>query len=365
MVKYISHTKFSLVEYLLVASSVLALILFSTVGCNRSSSPPIHEVRSEEVSFSNTSDEVSLKGTLTYPADTGPQPAVVLLAGMGQNRNAETGADHAPFSVLARHLTQQGFVVLRYDKRGVGASKGTYGEVTLEGLARDAAAALSFLKNHPRTQAGTTGLLGLSEGGLTAPITAVQHEPVSYLVLLSAPSVPYHELSVAQRVRIDSARGATALDSIRSAHRRQVDVIREAPDSATIAKRLRSVLQEQGASQKRIQSLTESATRPHLRSLMKHDPQPVLRRVDVPTLALYGGNDLHVPPQQNAGPMRSALKESPTEDVTVQVLEGLNHLLQPAKTGLPEEVRASDTTFSPKALDKITGWIEERTRKHD
>jgi fermentation-respiration switch protein FrsA (DUF1100 family) len=99
---------------------------------------------------------------------------------------------------------------------------------------------------------------------------------------------------------------------------------------------------------------------------MKYDPQPILRQLDVPTLAIYGGNDLHVPPRQNAGPMRSALKEAPTDDVTVQVLKSLNHMLQPAETGLREEVRETDTTIAPKALDKIMSWIEKRAlTNHD
>jgi len=42
-------------------------------------------------------------------------------------------------------------------------------------------------------------------------------------------------------------------------------------------------------------------------------------------------------------------------------LPGLNHLLQPARTGLPAEYAQIETTIAPAALDAITAWIRART----
>ena len=41
-------------------------------------------------------------------------------------------------------------------------------------------------------------------------------------------------------------------------------------------------------------------------------------------------------------------------------LPGLNHLLQPATTGLPAEYAEIETTIAPAALDRITTWILEQ-----
>ena len=86
-----------------------------------------------------------------------------------------------------------------------------------------------------------------------------------------------------------------------------------------------------------------------------------MRAIDVPVLALYGRKDLQVPPDQNADPMRTALDESPSDDVTVRVLGGLNHLLQPADTGLPTQYAQIDTTMAPRALQAVSSWIRQRT----
>jgi hypothetical protein len=46
---------------------------------------------------------------------------------------------------------------------------------------------------------------------------------------------------------------------------------------------------------------------------------------------------------------------------TILELPGLNHLLQPAKTGLPAEYAQVETTIAPAALDAITSWLLKRT----
>ena len=61
-----------------------------------------------EVSYENTTDQVTLAGTLTVPDRKGACPAVILIAGYGpQDRNA-TGMRHKYFSVLAGQKTAAG-----------------------------------------------------------------------------------------------------------------------------------------------------------------------------------------------------------------------------------------------------------------
>ena len=66
-------------------------------------------------------------------------------------------------------------------------------------------------------------------------------------------------------------------------------------------------------------------------------------------------------PGQNLPAIEAALKQGGNTDVTVVRLPGLNHLLQPAKTGLPAEYTQIETTIAPAALDAITASIQKRT----
>lgn len=54
-------------------------------------------------------------------------------------------------------------------------------------------------------------------------------------------------------------------------------------------------------------------------------------------------------------------RPDPGCDVTVRVLEGLNHLFQPAETGLPTQYAQIDTTMAPRVLQAVSSWIRQQT----
>lgn len=69
----------------------------------------------------NLGNGVKTNAQLTLPAEgNGPFPAVLLIHGSGPNDMNETFADIKPFWQIAQYLTERGFAVLRYDKRGIG-----------------------------------------------------------------------------------------------------------------------------------------------------------------------------------------------------------------------------------------------------
>ena len=49
--------------------------------------------------------------------------------------------------------------------------------------------------------------------------------------------------------------------------------------------------------------------------------------------------------------------------ITTRRLDGLNHLFQPATTGLIEEYGTIDTTFEAKALADMVAWVVETASK--
>ncbi|MGB8934469.1 MAG: hypothetical protein WCC17_05120 [Candidatus Nitrosopolaris sp.] len=88
---------------------------------------------------------------LTYPAvGKGPYPGVLLIHGSGPNDKNETaGFVHksgpkppTPPWQIAQYLSERGFAVLRYDKRGVGANftvdQNVWGNATVNDLIHDA-----------------------------------------------------------------------------------------------------------------------------------------------------------------------------------------------------------------------------------
>ena len=103
-----------------------------------------------------------------------------------------------------------------------------------------------------------------------------------------------------------------------------------------------------------------STATPAFRSFMLYDPQPVLRRLTVPVLAFYGKLDIQVPAVQSAGRMSGALRVAGNSDYTVEVFDGLNHLMQPAITGAIEEYGQIETTIAPEVLELVIDWLAAR-----
>ena len=49
--------------------------------------------------------------------------------------------------------------------------------------------------------------------------------------------------------------------------------------------------------------------------------------------------------------------------MTIVELPGLNHLFQPATTGSPAEYATIEETVAPVALDLMSDWILQHTRR--
>lgn len=88
---------------------------------------------------------------------------------------------------------------------------------------------------------------------------------------------------------------------------------------------------------------------------------PFVRTICVkPASVGYSGEkDTQVVPAQNEGPVRKALEAGGNECSRVEVLEGLNHLFQPCKTGEVTEYGQIEQTISPTVLKLVSGWIPQ------
>lgn len=321
----------------------------------------------QDVFFKNPAAHVTLAGTLTEPRGNGPFPAVVLISGTGANTRDEVSADHKIFLVLADALTRAGIAVLRYDKRGVGKSSGTYtGDITTTDFASDAKAAVDWLATRPEIEHSHIGVMGHSEGGVIAPMVAASDRNVSFVVMLAGSGVNGARLFVEQAYEVALASGAPAayVEKRRAFDEKLYGAV-VASDNPQQAKLRVKAIVLQGLADKIVEpseaeNLPDYVTSPWMEQFLKLDPAVALRKLTVPVLALSGSLDLAVPAKLNLPAIREALRRDP--DATVIELPGLNHLFQTAKTGAPSEFARIPETFAPSALAIITKWVVQHTR---
>ncbi len=328
----------------------------------------------EEIRYPNESAGIELAGTLTLPEGAGPFPAVALITGSGAQDRDQALVGHRPFLVLADHLTRAGIAVLRSDDRGVGESGGDFSSSTSRDFAGDAAAAVAYLRTRPEVDPGAVGLVGHSEGGMIAPMVAVEWGGVDFVVLLAGPGLPGTELLRMQGAAIARAMGADE-GQVEAAGRSQARIfaaVLEEEESRRV-ERVRAVLEEAlaesdpeelqaqgippGGEEAWVEGQVQMARSEWFRSFLMYDPRVHLSELQIPVLALFGEKDLQVPAEENRAALAGALREAENPDVTIRVLPSLNHLFQTAETGSPMEYAQIEETFAPVALEAVSSWI--------
>jgi pimeloyl-ACP methyl ester carboxylesterase len=329
--------------------------------------------RQEQVKFENSTDHVTLAGTLTIPEGSGPWPAMVLISGSGAQDRDETILGHKPFLIIADWLTRKGIAVLRYDDRGTGESTGNFAIATSEDFSRDAMAAIDFLKLRTDIRKNRIGLIGHSEGGMIAPMVATRSADVAMIVLLAGTGVDGARITLSQ-TRAMSAAAMTpplimdAVDSFMEQILEHVktsdspipdELVEQAFEKAT-AKIDNPAVRAMVEPVKTQLGLMES---PWFRYFARFDPAPVLGKVECPVLALNGKKDMQVLADLNIDAIERALIAGGNQDFEVHKLDNLNHLFQETSgSGLPGEYGTIEQTFSPAALELIASWIVKHTR---
>jgi len=264
---------------------------------------------------------------------------------------------HKPFLIISDDLTRKGYAVLRYDDRGVAESTGDHSTATTEDFAMDAAAALAFLKTDARVDAARTAYVGHSEGGLIAPLAAPLERPAA-MVLLAGPTETLASVAVYQSRELVLADGGTQAqaDAAADALNEALGLLRADEDLDTVLEKTIALYEAAGLPRGMAESRARFTASPWMKWVMDYDPVPALKAYDGPVLALFGELDKQVAPSENVAAMEEALEHPGSEIV---VLEGLNHLFQPAKTGGMAEYAAIEITFDEKALDTVSDWLDE------
>jgi fermentation-respiration switch protein FrsA (DUF1100 family) len=348
--------------------SILLLTFSSLVS--RLNGEPQEGHKEEEAKFKN--GDVTLAGTLTLPSKPGPHPAVILLAGSGeQTRNAEA-LGFKPFQVIAHHFAANGIASLRYDKRGSGESTGNVNDSTIENFGKDALAGLNWLKGRSEIDSARIGLVGHSEGGVVAQWAASGSKDVDFLILLSSPAVPTDELAFASMRLIAKASGATE-EEIKEQVEEQERLFRAVRTGtgwenveADIRKRAMAQIEmvpEEHRKALDIDAMVEEGLvwikSPNFKYWLDFDPSAAIKKLSCPVLAFYGELDMQVPAEMNKDALVQALVEGGNQHHTVEIMPKANHFFMQAETGLPTEMPSLEKKFVPGLLDLLTSWVNK------
>jgi hypothetical protein len=292
-----------------------------------------------------------LKGTLSQPASkpspTFRFPALVLVGGPEPVDREESVAGVPVFGQLASALADAGFIVIRYDNRGVGQSGGRADTANLSDYADDAGAVVDFLKRRKDVDPARIAMLGYGEGGAVASVAASRGGSIAALVLVAAPGVTGGALALEQQTRL------LARLNIPEAEKNAKLQLQQKLHLALITGTGLEALPA---------DLVRRSDTPWFRSFLVYDPARVVKNVGQPILVVHGELDREILPANadKLAAVAKARKGRAGEATKLVKIPGINHLLVPAQTGETEEYgRLADRTVSPDATSAIGAWLKE------
>ncbi len=305
---------------------------------------------------------VTLAGELQLPPGVKRAPVVLLLGGGGPS-------PHGIYPLLEKRLLARGIATLSFDKRGVGASSGTFLDA-MDVAQRDAAAVLAYLRTRgDAIDPARIAVLGISQGGVIGPALAVDKPPVAAppivaVVMMAAPAGERGVLfleSMREQLALSGMK-AEALSPVIDATRRYLDGLTGGAAAGLVAGDRAAVVDAfvaAGWTRMQGEGAAKTLSDPATSSLYTVGAGDVLRRIAAPVLAVYAAGD-HVVSTRLAMPAAlTALEGNP--DATVVRMPKVEHAFKPlvtTETGA-REYRGWPLS-DPDTIDLVERWLTAR-----
>ncbi|MFI6042305.1 alpha/beta hydrolase family protein [Nocardia sp. NPDC051321] len=279
----------------------------------------------EEVSFQ--SHGLTLRGTVFIPraaASGARQPGIVLVHGAGPGPRSEYVSEAEAFA-------RAGIVTLAFDKRTDGYS---FMERDFSLLADDALAGVETLRVRADVDPAQVGFWGFSEGAWVAPLAAAKSPDVAFLVTI----------------------GASGLDPLRQ----QTWYLGNRLRHRGVSGAFRDAVAQPGALLMSDTGLFPEAG---------YDPVPVLERLRLPVLAVWGEHDIQAAPAESAAVFQRALDRAGNQHATIRFVPGAGHNGHATTDGFD---KVGGLVVGGKALgalgpgyaDVMTSWVQSVAAGH-
>jgi len=254
------------------------------------------------------------------PAGEGKRPGVVLVPGSGSVDR------FAGYYVVADVFARHGVASLVCDKRGTGSSTGDWQTQSFEQQAQDIVAGMQYLRSRSDVEPRRVGIWAISQGTYPGPIAAVTGE-ASFLILVSGSAIPLRQAVMITNVERLRREGISEEEIARYKHYfgRWQQAMMDNDYSA-----LERAYREYDGAFRLPRPPSEKAfyNQPNRARLMwPYQPEPTLRKIKMPVLALWGSRDTEVLASVHKPALEVALREGGNTDFDLRVIPDADHTL--------------------------------------
>ena len=291
----------------------------------------------------------SLAATVTTPVDheipDRGWPAVVLVPGTRSTDRDEPVLGVHIYGRLAAALAEAGYLVVRYDRRGVGQSGGRPEAAGVEDYAQDVREVVGYLDKRDDVDDDRIVVVAHGEGGWIGLRAASRENKIAALALMATPGtnggsfVLEQQLAELDRLELPAA---------------------ERLERVALQERIHAAILEDGSWDDVPPEMRSRAETAWFRSFLEYDVADVMRRTRQPLLIVHGTEDQQVAPSHADQLMALAeMRERRESTVELAKLDYINHVLLKADTGAAANYNdLTASTLDTSVTSTLVSWLD-------
>ena len=291
----------------------------------------------------------SLAATVTTPVDHEVPdrgwPAVVLVPGTRSTDRDEPVLGVPIYGRLAAALAESGYLVVRYDRRGVGQSGGRPEAAGVEEYAADVRDVVRYLDKRDDVDRDRVVVVAHGEGGWIGLRAASRERKIAALALMAAPG---------------TNGGSFVLEQQQAELDRLELPAAERLERVALQQRIHAAILDDGSWDDVPPEMRSRADTAWFRSFLEYDLADVMRRTRQPLLIVHGTEDQQIAPSHADQIMALAeMRERRESTVELAKLDGVNHVLVKADHGAAANYNnLAASTLDSSVTSTLISWLD-------
>lgn len=310
--------------------------------------PTVRPFDERTITFAN--DAVSLEGTLSVPEDDGPHPAIAIAHSSGGGSR-----DEPYYRFHADWFARSNIATLRFDRRGSGASTGSFETADFGDLADDLLAGVDRLRRHDDIDSARIGVWGHSQGGWIGPEAVSRSTDIAFCVIVAGAGVsPAEQMTFYTRRQLEKqGYDEGAIEEAIALRELVDDYYRGVLSKSRLLNAIDEAKDEPWCTTSR-DDIPEDVTVTKWYHELDYDPVPALEAVGQPTLVVCGGADRLMPNEDSVPVWESTLGGQPESRIR-EIPDADHYLTVVSGAGEPWQWRSLATEYT----DVLGEWLHE------
>lgn len=293
-------------------------------------------------------NEIFLEGILTTSINKKRNPLIIVA-----HTSGAATRDSEVYQHLIDILPKNGIAVFIFDRRGSGQSTGNFENATFLDLASDIIASINLLKQRKDIDSSKIGIWGLSQGGWIAPLVASKSEDVSFIIPISSSGVsPAEQMNYSAEFELrDNGFSEEKVNLMLKIRKSVNEYFRGEKDYSAVLNEVNSVRSEDWFKFAYLDGeLPKNPTETKWFQELDFTPIPIIKKINIPVLLLYGEKDPWVPVQKSI----EIWKEYGPKDLKIDQIKDANHFMMSiTKSGLKNDTGI----ISKEYIEILLHWL--------